>query len=487
MRSLRAALDVLARRIGSEVGLLVIGALAVYTANPFGVLLRAVDDCYWARRGVEIARTPGLFNLRWEGGMDWEYAPLPCWLLGRSFAIFGENDLAARLPTILCAIGTLLIAYRIGSLLLGRASAAAGVAWLAVSPYFLDNARGVMMEMPLTFWVALAFLVFYEGLRRPRLHLLLAIPLGAALMTKSVMGLLPLGVFAVAAILSRDLRKPWAQPWLWIGVLSGLVLGASWFVAQVFLVGAWTLKAHMLAYVGTRAMHSLGLLQHLFGYPIFLMERFQPLILPAVVGMVVLGRRVRRERDARLWLLLAWIVVPVVILSLAGTQARRWLFPLFPPLALCAGAALEALAPRAAWWFRRVVVPAALAAVAIWFWVSPPPFLYPSDREFVDDRSLFEARIPREELLTYLGPELGYWPLANPLLYYDERVLEHPAPTADEALRRALGRSSRLLLCERAALPALTARAPAATIAVEARDWLVLDLARVAPPLAARP
>jgi hypothetical protein len=292
-------------------------------------------------------------------------------------------------------------------------------------------------------------------------------------------------------VLSPDLRKPWTGPWLWAGVLSGLALGASWFVAQAFLVGAWTLKAHLLAYVGTRAMKSLGVLQHLFGYPIFLMERFQPLILPAVVGMVLIARRVRRERDARLWLLLAWILVPLVILSLAGTQARRWLFPLFPPLALCAGAALESLAPRAAWWFRRVVVPAALAAVAIWFWVSPPPFLYPSDREFVDDRAFLEARIPREELLTYLGPELGYWPLANPLLYYDERVLEHPAPTADEALRRTLGRSSRLLLCERAALPALTARVPAATIAVESRDWLVLDLARVAPPVlppvAARP
>jgi 4-amino-4-deoxy-L-arabinose transferase-like glycosyltransferase len=479
MRPASTALETLRRRIGSEIGVLVIGALAVYAANPFGVLLRAVDDCFWARRGVEIARAPGLFNLRWEGGVDWEYAPLQCWLLGRSFAIFGENDLSARLPSILFAIGTLLIVYRIGILLLGSASAACAVALLAIAPYFLDNARGCMMEMPLTFWVSLAFLVFYEGLRKPRLHLLLAIPLAGALMTKSVMGLLPLGVLAVAALFSRDLRTPWTRPWLSAGVVLGLALGASWFVAQAILVGTWTLKAHMLAYVGARAMKPLGLLQHLFGYPVFLLERFQPLILPALAGFVLIARRAHRERDARLWLLLAWVVVPLVILSLAGTQARRWLFPLFPPFALCAGWALESLAPRAAWWFRRVVAPAALLAVATWFWVSPPSFLYPSDRAIVEKRALLQARLPVDEALTYLGPELGYWPIANPLLYYDERVLEPASPTADEALRRALGRRSRLLLCDRAALGALPASARGAETVVEAKGWVVLDLARV--------
>jgi len=206
-----------------------------------------------------------------------------------------------------------------------------------------------------------------------------------------------------------------------------------------------------------------------------------------VVGMVLLMRRARRERDARLWLLLAWIVVPLVILSLAGTQARRWLFPLFPPLALCAGWALESLVPRAAWWFRRVATPVALAAVAVWFWVAPPPFLYPSDRAIVDHRTLLQARVAPDEPLTYLGPELGYWPIANPLLYYDERVLEPPAPSTEEALLRGLTRRSRLLLCDRAMLPALAALAPGAEAVVEARGWVVLDLARVAPPLAAGP
>ena len=464
-----------------ELTVLLIAALAVYAANPFGVLLHAVDDCFWARRGVEIARAPGLFNLRWEGGVDWEYAPLQCWLLGRSFAIFGENDLAARLPSILFAIGTLLIVYRIGARWLNAGAAGCAAALLAVSPYFLDNARGCMTEMALTFWVSLAFLVFLEGLERPRLHALFAIPLAAALMTKSVMGLLPLGVLAVAALVSPVLRRPWTSAWFATGVVLGILLGASWFVAQAFLVGMWTVKAHFDAYIGTRAMKPLGLVQHLIGYPVFLLERFEPLVVPAVAGMVMIGRGLRRERDPGRWLILAWIVVPLIALSIPGTQARRWLFPLFPPLALCAGYAIESLAPRASWWIRRVVAPAALAATAVWFWISPPSFLYPSDPAIVAHRAFLQSRIPVDEALTYLGPELSYWPLANPFLYYDERVLEVPSGGADNALERARARRSKLLLCDVRLLSEVTARAPGAARVIEGRDWVVLDLAHATP------
>jgi 4-amino-4-deoxy-L-arabinose transferase-like glycosyltransferase len=325
------------------------------------------------------------------------------------------------------------------------------------------------------------------GLERPALHALFAIPLAGALMTKSVMGLLPLGVLAVAALAWPALRRPWTSPWFATGVVLGLLLGASWLAAQAFLVGTWTLKAHLLAYVGTRAMKPLGLMQHLFGYPVFLLERFQPLILPAVAGMVMMARRgsgsplrgAGGERDPGRLVLLAWIVVPLVALSIPGTQARRWLFPLFPPLALCAGWAIESLAPRASWWIRRVVAPVALGAAAVWFWVSPPPFLYPSDRAIVDQRALLQSRVPIAEPLTYLGPELSYWPLANPLLYYDERVLEPPAPSADEALMRARSRRSQLLLCDLRFLPALATRAPGATRVIAGRDWVVLDLSQV--------
>jgi hypothetical protein len=123
-----------------------------------------------------------------------------------------------------------------------------------------------------------------------------------------------------------------------------------------------------------------------------------------------------------------------------------------------------------------------LAAAALWLWVAPPSFITQADRAIAAHRELLQARVPRDEPLAYLGPAREYWPLANPLLYYVERLLEPPAPTPEEAVLRATTRRSRLLLCDRGMLPAVGALAPGARTVVAGTKWVVLDLsARVSP------
>jgi 4-amino-4-deoxy-L-arabinose transferase-like glycosyltransferase len=460
--------------------LLLIGALALYTANPFGIGLRAVDDCYYARKGVEMARSGAFFTATWNGSPDFQYPSLQFWLIGRSVAVLGENDLAARVPSIVQAIGTLLVTHRIGVLVLGPAVATGAVALLAVSPTFADHARGCMTDVALGFWVALACLLLVEGLRRPWLHLLFGLPLGAAILTKSILGLVSLPVLAACVLSSPDWRRALRGPWLWGGVALGLATGASWSVHQALRFGPEALRAHYLDGVAALASRPLGLGERLARYPVYLLERFQPVILPALAGAVLAGRRLRAGRDPGVLLLVLWLVVPLVLLNLSGTQERRYLFPLYPPLALLAAWALEAWIPRAARWLRRAVAPALLAAAAVWLWLAPPSFINQADPAIAAHRELLQARIPREEPLAYLGPERGYWPLANPFLYYVERTVEPGAPSSEEAVIRATTRRSRLLLCDRAMRPAVERLAPGARALVEGTTWVVLDLS--APP-----
>jgi len=459
-----------------ELILLLIGALAVYTANPFGIGLRAVDDCYYARKGVEMARSGSFFTATWNGRPDFQYPSLQFWLLGRSFAAFGENDLAARLPSIAQGIGTLLVVHRIGTVSLGPATATGAVALLAISPYFADNARGCMTDVALGFWVSLSFLLLLEGLRRPRLHLLVALPLGAAILTKSILGLMPLLVLGACALFSDPWRRALRRPWLWSGIALGLMSGASWSIDQALRFGSSALSAHYLDGVATLASRPLGVVHRLTRYPIHLLERFQPVILPALAGGVLAWRRLRVAPNPAVLLLLVWILGPVAFLGLSGTQERRYLFPLFPPLALLAAWALESWSPRAARWLRRGLAPVLLALAAAWLWIAPPRFLNQADPALAANRELLQSRIPRDEPLTYVGPEREYWPLANPLLYYVERLLERPAPTPEEGILRAATRRSRLLLCDRGRLPVVTALTPQARTVFGGAKWVVLDL-----------
>jgi 4-amino-4-deoxy-L-arabinose transferase-like glycosyltransferase len=465
-----------------ELVVLLLGAIAVYTANPFGIGLRAVDDCFYARKGVEMARSGSFFTATWNGGPDFQYPSLQFWLLGRSFALFGENDLAARIPSILQAIGTLLVTWRLGMLAFGAATATGAVALLAVAPFFADQARGCMTDMALGLWVSLALLLWLEGLRRPWLHLAIALPLGAAILTKSLLGLMPLPVIVACAIASPEFRRAIRGPWLAGGIVLGLLAGATWSFDQAQRFGTRALRAHYLDGVAKLSARPLGLFQRLTRYPVYLLERYHPVILPALVGLVPAWRRLRATRDPAIVLLLAWLVVPLLVLNLSGTQERRYLFPLFPPLALLGALALESYVPRLATLFRRVLAPVSLVAATVWLWTAPPRFINQADPAFRAHRAILQARIPRDEPLTYLGSERGYWPKANPLMYYGERYLEHPAQTPDEALVRVMTRRSRLLLCESNRFEDVLMREPQAEQLVVGAGWAVLDLAPVVHP-----
>ena len=135
---------------------LLLAGSALFAANARQLGLPALDDCFYARKGVEMARSGGVFTVTWNGHPTFQNPPLQIWLLARSFALLGENDFSARLPSMIMAVALLLAVYRIGCLTVGATEGVGAVALLLVSPYFLNNARRCMMEMPLALWASRA-------------------------------------------------------------------------------------------------------------------------------------------------------------------------------------------------------------------------------------------------------------------------------------------------------------------------------------------
>jgi 4-amino-4-deoxy-L-arabinose transferase-like glycosyltransferase len=86
----------------------------VFTANIHRVSLPSFDDCFYARKGVEVLERGFSFELTWSGQPNYQNPPLPFWVLASSFRVFGENDFAARLPSVVMALGILVLTYRIG-------------------------------------------------------------------------------------------------------------------------------------------------------------------------------------------------------------------------------------------------------------------------------------------------------------------------------------------------------------------------------------
>lgn len=429
--------------------------------------LRSLDDCFYARKGVELGRSSRFFTVTWNYRPTFQNPPLQFWILGRSFGLFGENDFAARLPSLLMAAGILACTYRIGILTLGAPAAVTGVAFLLISPDVVSNARRCMMEIPLTFWICLSVLILLEGMKHPRIHLLFGFPVAAAILTKSVLGLLPIWIYLTAVVLGfvsiRNL-------WLIAGSLIGIALGASWTLHEASLFGVHAVREHYLGEIANRSARKLPWLKAIFGYPQILLTVFQPVILPAAAGAISIYKGIKRNPG--LPILLIWILFPLVFYHLSGTRSSRYIFPIFPPLALCAGYFLETFSTRFSSLFRRWLVPALLVVVTSLFWMNPLLLSKDENRELKSYGHLLKERIPEEESVPYLGDR--YWSIANPLLYYCERHLQTSANSASDVL--SSGRKASILIVDYSRSSEVMQLVPQARVLLQSEDWLVLEV-----------
>jgi 4-amino-4-deoxy-L-arabinose transferase-like glycosyltransferase len=461
-------------------GTLLLAALCLFTARMGDLSLPSLEDAFYAREAVEMARAGRAYTVTWNGVPTHQHPPLQLWIVARAFRGLGEHDVAARLPTVILALGTLLVTYRIGSLTVGTPAAVAGVAALLATPMFVDNARRLMMEVPLAFWVASAIWLYLEAAERgrPAWHVLLAVPLGGALLTKSVLGLMPL-LALPGALARREWRVPLARPWVWIGLVLGLAIGASWPVHQWLTQDPEAVRSHFVAHVLRRSAGRQDLLALLEGYPRFLVKFYQPVVFPALAGAWLLLRRPGPLR-ARGAVLVAWIVVPVVLYSVSAFRTPRFIFPILPALALSAGHALVTLVPRAAAIFSGWVVPLGALAVAAVLWLNPSLLTRDRNAPFKRGAATIRAAVPEGESLPYLGNH--YWATATPLLYYAERHLAPSSGTGAQAVADAARHRARMLLVTRARLPEVLGQGVGHRIVLEGRDWVLLRLEDGHPP-----
>lgn len=157
------------------------------------------------------------------------------WMIAGSFRCFGINEFAARFPSALAALATVLLAGLIGKRMWGdKAGLRVGLI-LATSPLILGFARFTIFDMALTFFVTAALLCFWlngrRGFTSRWLDVIAFAAMGAGTLTKGPVGfvipLLALVVFHALAGNFRELKKlHWGSGWLVF-----LAITLPWFIA----------------------------------------------------------------------------------------------------------------------------------------------------------------------------------------------------------------------------------------------------------------
>lgn len=284
-----------------------------------------------------------------------EYPPLYYWSAAASYACFGIDDRAAKLPSALAALGCGLIVYLFARRLRLPPWCALGCCvMLMTSAQFFGNSRKCMVDMLLAFCILLAVFAFYlwteaGTIRRKVLFLLLfAAAAAGGVMTKGLIGLvLPVAVLG-CWLVGRDCSaRRFSFPSyaaLGAGTLLALAAVSVWYWRLYAAGGADMLHTVLVVnnfgrFSGSQGDHSEPFYYYLIKMP-SLFWPWLPLV-PFAVWHAV--KRVRRDGDAGMLLVLSFLFVPLLLLTAASGKRIVYLLPLYAPCALLCGALLTEL------------------------------------------------------------------------------------------------------------------------------------------------
>jgi 4-amino-4-deoxy-L-arabinose transferase-like glycosyltransferase len=175
--------------------------------------------------------------------------PLSTWLAAASMGVFGVNEFAVRLPSLLLSVGVLLLIGFTAYIRSGKEAATIAVLVLASSLGFFVAAGTVMTDPALVFCTTLILVAFWHAVNhKNRLwSSLFFVGCGLGLLAKGPVALVIAGLPIFLWVL---LRKQWHPLWQrlpWIkGCLLTLAIASPWYLLaehrtpgflQYFIVG----------------------------------------------------------------------------------------------------------------------------------------------------------------------------------------------------------------------------------------------------------
>lgn len=361
-------------------------------------LVVTADEGYWVQRTVRFgaaieaadltasfrAGHPGV-TVMWIGFLGIGPARLEPFL-DEQFAEFDVLERApsyaellgaARRAVVLVVAGLLALTVALCWRLLGAVPALIGGLLLALDPYVVGMTRLLHVDSllaPLMTVSALAGLIYWTQGRRRWYLLLSAVAGGLGVLTKAPAGYLPI-FFALVGLgcLVSARRKP-GHPAGSSPLRSLVVPLALWGLAALVVYVAlfpalWAdpvqriqILADFLIRTGLEPHPTNFFLGQVirndpgpFYYPLTIVMRASPLACLGLAGLVVPARPGEHRRSAR-WLLL-YVVLFVVLMSLAAKKLDRYMLPALLVLDIVAGIGLWRLASLASDTIMRWLAP----------------------------------------------------------------------------------------------------------------------------------
>jgi len=345
-------------RIFLSLGIIIFAGLGLRIFCALDPMLHPWDERYHALVAKNMMSDPFHPKLYAEPLLDYDFKnwtanktwlhkqPLPLWTMALSMKIFGVSEFTLRLPSVLLSTLSIFLTFWIGRFL----SDSDRVGLIAA---FLLSINGLVIELAsgrvstdhvdtfFMFWITLSVFFILHNFKQSKTRWLIfsGIACGFAILTKWLPALIIFPLYLIINFKNKSILKLFSELAL-MGLVT-ILIALPW---QVYAYSIFPLE-----YTWEQYYNALHLTEGLEGHGQpwwYFIDRIRMTIneLIYLVFGWFLYQIIKEKTKRKAYLfLLAWILIPFVVFSLAATKMQGYLLFTFPAWTIIIGIFLEHL------------------------------------------------------------------------------------------------------------------------------------------------
>ncbi len=278
------------------------------------------------------------------------------WLMAVGFKLFGENEFGARVSSAFFGFLLIIATYLFVKRIKGKDVAIKAILMLGTSIGYNLYTHAAITDMVLLFFISSSMYCLYLSMDDKRYIIPFYISMALAVLTKGLIGLMPVPIFIVYILLKRQ----WSLLRLILnpsGIVLFFIIALPWYMIEFIIHGkdffdAFIIKHHFTRYIGVVSGHrgplwyyipvlALGFFPWSFFFPYCFLKGI-------------------KERKDVFFIL--WFSLVLIFFSLGGTKLPDYILPAFVPMAVITAAWMDELLKNKPW---RIVTLMSIAIASV--------------------------------------------------------------------------------------------------------------------------
>ncbi len=317
------------------------------------------DEAIYAKVARNIVEHGDWLNLHWKSlNESWfEKPPLYMWSTAIMYKIFGFTAFATRITSAVFGFLGIILAYKFGEKLYNKLTGIFAALILLSTTQYLYYARNGMLDVTLTFFITLSLYFFYIAIEKYNTKanenkkdlsvstylLLSGTSVGLAVMTKAIVGLLPLSImFFYSAYLVAFTSKKVPYIKLLYVLLTVLIVALPWHLYMSVVHGGEFLNDYLFEHILSRGLEGMGHEQPVWWFIKVIKTSMRIWVIPFIMGILLVPFFDKKNIRQYTLLIISTIII-FVFFSISKDKLQWYIMPIYPFAALISARFLDRL------------------------------------------------------------------------------------------------------------------------------------------------